>query len=170
MHPCAERRPRINMDDHLILILRRNLLPGRNDQHIVNGKLIKILLPVINPVHILCLGLFNLCLSHVHISPDLRKLLLYSGKHRLLIFLHIQIETDIGGSVVLPELRKDIYKHLCLLLRRKGYFILNLHSLNPKLHQTAADHVLCLRSSLDSEFIPFHTLHLIKSVPKAKFF
>ena len=53
MHTGSERRARINVQDHLSLILRFDFLPGRNYQKIVDVKLMEILLPIVDPVDIL---------------------------------------------------------------------------------------------------------------------
>ena len=62
MHTGAKGRTRINMNNHLVLILRLYLLPGRNDQNIIHIKLMEILLPVVNPVLILGLGRAQWCI------------------------------------------------------------------------------------------------------------
>ena len=71
MHSCSKCRTRINMDDHFILIGRLYILPGRDDEDIIHIELMKILLPVIDPVHILRLGFFNRAFTDVHISRHL---------------------------------------------------------------------------------------------------
>ena len=53
MHAGAEGGSRVDLDDELILILLRNLLPGRLDQEIADGKRMEEGLPVIDPVLIL---------------------------------------------------------------------------------------------------------------------
>ena len=53
MHSGSKRCAGINMQNHLVLILRLHLFPGRNNQYIVNRELMKILLPVVDPVDIL---------------------------------------------------------------------------------------------------------------------
>ena len=44
MHSCSKCSSWIDMNDHLILILRLDILPGRNYKDIINIKLVKILL------------------------------------------------------------------------------------------------------------------------------
>lgn len=59
MHSCAKSCARINVNDYFILILRLYIFPGRDNQHVIYGKLMEIFFPVIDPVHILCLGFFD---------------------------------------------------------------------------------------------------------------
>ena len=59
----AKGRTRIDLNQELVLMLLRNLLPGWLDQDIVYGKRFKILLPVINPVLILRLAFGDGALS-----------------------------------------------------------------------------------------------------------
>ena len=61
MHTGAKGRTRINMNNHLVLILSLYFLPGRNDQNIIHIKLMEILLPVVDPVLILGLAVAQSC-------------------------------------------------------------------------------------------------------------
>ena len=68
MHSCSECSPRIDMDHHFITVFRLYFLPGWDDQNVIHIELMKILLPVIYPVHILCLRLFDRTRPHVQIG------------------------------------------------------------------------------------------------------
>ena len=52
MHSGSKCRTGINMQNHLVLIRFLHLFPGRNDQYIINRELMKILLPVVDPVDV----------------------------------------------------------------------------------------------------------------------
>ena len=144
MHPRAERGSRINMDDQLVLVLRLYILPGRDDQDIIHIELMEILLPVIYPVHILCLRFFDQALAYIHIGGHFLKLPAHVREDLLLIFLRLQIKAQISHPVVCFHLREDIHKHLLLVRLGKGDLILDLHPLYPQIHEHAADDILCL--------------------------
>ena len=68
MHSGSERRTRINVNYHFSAVFRLYFLPGRNDQNVVYIELMEILFPVIHPVHVLGLRLFNQALAYIHIG------------------------------------------------------------------------------------------------------
>jgi len=93
MHSCSKCRTRINMDDHFILIGRLYILPGRDDEDIIHIELMKILLPVIHPVYILCLGFFNLAGSDIYISRHLLQFFLHICQNFFFVLILFQIKT-----------------------------------------------------------------------------
>ena len=66
MHTGAECSTGINMKHHFIGVFRFDIFPGRNDQDIINIKLMEILLPVVDPVNILGLVHDNGTFSDIH--------------------------------------------------------------------------------------------------------
>ena len=144
MHSRTEGSTRINMDHHLVLIFRFYIFPGRYNQNIIYIELMKILLPVIYPVHIFCLGLLDHALAHIHIGRHISQLPTDICKHFFLIFFRFQIETQIGHAVIALNLRKNIHKHLLFICLCQRNLIFDFHSLNPQIHQHAADNIFSL--------------------------
>ena len=68
MHTRTESSTRINVQNLLIPVCFAHLFPGRNDQQVIYGKLVKILLPIIDPVNIHCL------IQRDGACPDIHKL------------------------------------------------------------------------------------------------
>ena len=93
MHSCTKCCTWINMDHHLIFIRRLHIFPGWNNQNIIHIELMKILLPVIHPVYILCLGFFNLAGSDIYISRHLLQFFLHICQNFLFVLILFQIKT-----------------------------------------------------------------------------
>ena len=66
MLPGAKSRAWIDLDQQLVLMSFRHILPGGLDQDIIHRKRFEILLPVVDPVLILRLGYGYGALSHIH--------------------------------------------------------------------------------------------------------
>ena len=158
MHSRSERRARIDMDDHLILIFRFDIFPGRDDQNVVHIELMKILFPVIHPVNIFCLRFFDRALSYIHIRGHFLQFFSYVGKDRLLVLIFLKIKTEICHSVVRPDLGQNIYKHLLLVRLSERDTVLDLHSLYSQIHQHAADDILRFCRRFQTESVPFHSV------------
>ena len=73
MFSGSEGGSRVDLDQELVLMFFRDLLPGRLDQDMVHGKRFEILFPVVDPVLIIRLGLCNLCGSDIYELADLLK-------------------------------------------------------------------------------------------------
>ena len=73
MFSGSERGSRINLDQKLVLMLFRDLLPRRLDQDMVNRKWFEVLFPVVDPVLIVRLGLCDLSGTDIHELADLLK-------------------------------------------------------------------------------------------------
>ena len=65
VHPRAEGCAGIDLNQKLVLMLLRDRLPGGFDQDMVYGKGLKILLPVIDPVLVLCFRSLNGACSQI---------------------------------------------------------------------------------------------------------
>ena len=144
MHSRSECSSRIDMHDHLAFIFRLYFFPGRNDQDIIHIELVKIFFPVIDPVHILCLGFFYRSFTYFHIGTHIFQFIFHSFQKTFFIFIFFQIETDICDAVIDSCLRKDINKHLLFFRLCHRNLILNLDSLYTKVHQHTTDNVFCL--------------------------
>ena len=167
MHTCTKGCTRIYMNDHLILILRLYVFPRRDDQYIIDSKLMEILLPVIYPIYIFCLRFLDLHTSDIHIGTDLFQFLTNCLKHLLLVLILFQIEADISHAVIHIDLRQDVHEHLLLLSLGKRNLVFHFHTLDSQIHQTAADNILCFCRCFNSKFIPFHMLfHLFIHIRK----
>ena len=158
MHTGAKRSARIDVYNHLILIFRLHILPGRDDQNIIYVELMEIFLPVIDPVHIFRLRLLNRSASHLDIRTHILKFSANLCKYRFLVILFFQIEADIGNSVIHAGLRKNIHKHLLFFSLTHRNIIFDLNALDSQIHEHTADKILRFRRCLYSEFIPFHTM------------
>ena len=170
MHTCSKSSARINMDDHPVLILFLNSLPGRYDQDIIHIKLLKILFPVIDPINIFCLIHSNRTFSDIQKISETFQFLIYHGKYLFFCnFFSIYQQfsslclfyekAEVGGTVVLSHLWKDIYKHLLLFQRCKRYVILDLSPFQANIVKSADDNIFRLRFCLDLKFLPFHKIH-----------
>ena len=115
MHTRAKSGARVNMDHRAALILRSDLLPGRNDQQIVHVKLLEILLPVVDPVLILCLRRRNAGLSDIHELAQLLQRLLHPGKDRIHVRILLQIKVQVSNAVIVRRIRQNVHKHLLLV-------------------------------------------------------
>ena len=62
---------RIDLDQKLVLMFFRDLLPRRLDQDMINRKRFEVLFPVVDPVLIVRLGLSDLCGTNIHELADL---------------------------------------------------------------------------------------------------
>ena len=92
-------------DPAVIRILRLYLFPGRNDQNVIDIKLMEILFPVVDPVLVLSLTFLDGTLTDIHKAAELLKSLVYTGKDRLFVRILLQIKAQIGNSVVLRTIR-----------------------------------------------------------------
>ena len=148
MHSGPESSARIDVDNHLPLILRFHLLPGRNNQDIIHIELMEILLPVVDPIYVLSLGFLNSTWTQIHKFPHPGKFLQNLGKNSVLILPFFQIEIDKCRPIIRYCLRKNIDKHLLLFLLCKRNLVLNLHSLDSKVRKNTANNILCRSSRL----------------------
>ena len=71
MFSGSERGSRIDLDQELVLMLFRDLLPRRLDQDMINRKRFEVLFPVVDPVLSVCLGLCDLRGTDIHELADL---------------------------------------------------------------------------------------------------
>ena len=144
------------MNDHLILILRLDILPGRNYKDIINIKLVKILLPVIHPVYILCLRLLNRALTHVQITSHLFQFSAHLHQDGSCVLIFIQIKRQISLSVIFRHIRQYVYEHLLFVSLSQRYLILNLYPLDSQIHQHTADNIFCFCCRRQTKLIPLH--------------
>ena len=146
------------MDHQLAFILFFHLLPGGDYQNIIDIELVEILLPVIYPVHVLCLGFLYGALSHVHVGAHLLQLFLYLSQHFCRILFFLQVKRQKCRTIILRHLGQDVHKHLLLVLAGKRHFVLYLYSLDPQVHQHTADNIFCLCRRFQAKLIPFHRM------------
>ena len=64
---------RIDLDQKLVLMFFRDLLPRRLDQDMINRERFEVLFPVVDPVLIVRLGLCDLRGTDIHELADLLK-------------------------------------------------------------------------------------------------
>ena len=136
MHTSAKSSARIDMKDHFPFILFFNLFPGRYDQNIIYIKLMEVFFPVIDPVLILCLGLFNTALSNIHIRADLIQYLAYILQYFFCIPIFFKIKIQVCDPVILWTIRHNIYKHLCFIFICKRLLVLDLHTLDSHIRKS----------------------------------
>ena len=136
------------MDHQLIAVFFLYLFPGRDDENIIDVELVEILLPVVDPVHILRLGFLDHARSYIQISAHLIQFLPYVQKDRSFILFFVQIEGQISRAVIFRNIWQDVHEHLLLIFLRKRHLVLDLHALDSQIHQHAADDVLRLRRRL----------------------
>ena len=126
MHTCSESCSRINVQYLLILIFRFHFFPGRDNQQIIYIELVKILLPVIDPVNIFCFRYHNRAFSNIQEGFQILQLSLHTCHYRICIYglskkLHRSIffffykEAQISNSIILWSIRENVYKHLLFL-------------------------------------------------------
>ena len=169
MHPRPEGRTRINMKDHLVLIRFLHLFPGRDNKEIINIKLVKILLPVIDPVDILRLVHGNASFSDVAEYPQLLQLpahIFHDGllvrlfavyqKMPVLCFLHEKAEPR--NPVILRPIGQDVHEHLLLFRGCQRHLILDLRPFQANIIKGADNYVLRIRYCFYPEFFPFHII------------
>ena len=148
------------------------LFPGRNDQDIIDPELMEILLPVVDPVNILCLFHRDSSFPDIyagitgpdpevgndafHIPADLVAGLLRAVDQDGASFCFFHIKTQDCRPVVLPGLGQDVHEHLLLLRGCQGYIILDLGSIHTDIHHGADQDILRFTSGSDSEPHPFH--------------
>ena len=135
----AERCSRIDLNEKLVLVFLRNLLPGRLDQDIIHGKRLEILFPVVDPVLILCFTLGDGPLSQIRKHGKVIKSLIHTLQDAGDVLAVVEIEADKRHTLVRRQLRKDIDEHPLRLLRRKRNIVLDLDSLDSDLIKHAAD-------------------------------
>ena len=134
----AERCSRINLNEKLVLMFLRNLLPGRLDQDIIHGKRLEILFPVVDPVLILCFALGDGPLSQIRKHGKVIKSLIHTFQDAGDVLAVVEIEADKRHALVRRQLWKDINEHPFRLLRKRN-IVLDLDSLNSDLIKHAAD-------------------------------
>ena len=155
------------MNNHLILIFLFHLFPGRNDQDIIHIKLLKILLPVINPVNIFCLIHENTSFSNLTEHSETIQLFPHrcenfllcrrrSIQHKSALFIFFHKKTEIGNSIILRTFRKDIHKHLLFLHSRQRNLVFNLGSFQSNIIKRTDNNIFCLCYCLYLKFLPFH--------------
>ena len=170
MHSGAEGCAGVDVEHHFLPIIRLYILPGRNHENIIDIELMKILLPVVDPVNVLCLIHGYGTLPDLAEESQLLELTLYIGKNLLhsggfilqlkravLLFFHE--EAQISDTVVLGTLRQNVDKHLLLLPCGEGDLVLDLRTLQTNIIKSADDNVLSLRHCLNSKLHPFHRFH-----------
>ena len=81
MHSCSEGSARINMQYQLILVRGLYILPGRDHQDIINVELMEVLLPVVDPIDILCLIYSHAAFSDIHKLLQIFQLLFYGSQY-----------------------------------------------------------------------------------------
>ena len=147
MHARAKCSTRIDVDHKFVAVFRLNILPGWNDQDIIHIELMEILLPVVHPVDVLCLGLLYDAFSHIHIGRHLLQFSSDIAENLFFIRFHFQIKVQVCHSVICFPLGENIYKHLLFVRLRQRNLIHDLHSLDSQVHQHAADNIfrLCCR-------------------------
>ena len=142
MHTGAKGRTRINMNNHLVLILSLYFLPGRNDQNIIHIKLVEILFPVVDPVLILGLSALNRAFTQIHKAAVCLQLLIHAGQDCLRVRILLQIKAKVGDPVICRTVRQNVYKHLLLVRLRKRHLVLDLHTLDSGVRQCGDDDIL----------------------------
>ena len=79
-------------------------------------ELMEILLPVIDPVLILCLGSFNGCRTDIDApASDLLQTFFYCFEHSSIVSIWFQVKTDLCHTVICRAFRENVHKHLGLV-------------------------------------------------------
>ena len=157
MHAGAEGRSGVNVKNHLVPVLILHLLPGRNDQNIINVELFKVLFPVIDPVRVLGLGNFQRSRADVAELAQFIQCpadLPHDSVH--IILLRIQIEIQPGDPVICLRNRGDVHEHLCLFRFGERGFILNLRPLYAAVIQRRYHDILRALQCFQTELFPLH--------------
>ena len=144
MHTCSERCTRINVNDHLVAVLRLYFFPGWDYKNVVYIELMEVLLPVVDPVYIFRLRFLNGTLPNIKKCTHIFQFFSHVHKNRRHIFFLIQIKCQICCPVIIWNIRQNIHEHLLLILFCKRNLILNLHTFNSKICQHTAHNILRL--------------------------
>ena len=105
------------------------------DRNIIHGKRLKILLPVIDPVLVLCFAFRNIAGTGVRKQPDFLQLFFHQPQRLSDVISIVQIKADPRGAVVRPQVRQNINKHAFCFFFRQRHMILNFNSLDADLIQ-----------------------------------
>ena len=146
MHTRSKGCARIDMDDHFIPVFRLYFLPGRDDQNVVHIELFEILFPVVDPVLVLCLRLYDGALSKVQELLHFCKCRADICKNLLLVLIHIEVKIQVGNAVVIRNIRHDIYEHLLFVALGQRLFVLNFHAFDSHIGQSRDHNIFHFRS------------------------
>ena len=160
MHTGTKCRTRIDVENHLVLILRLYLFPWWNHEQIINIELMEKLLPVIDPVNILRLRNHDGSLTDIHKVAKVIQLTCDICHHlicvnRIFIAL-LNKKAQIRNTIILRSVRQDIHEHLLLLKRRQRYLVLDLCTLKTNVIECTDDDILCIRNRFYGKFLPLH--------------
>ena len=167
MHSRSESGAGVYVQHRPVLVLRLNILPGRDHQNIVYIKLMKILLPVIDPVQIFRLLHCDRAFTNLAEPAQLLQFPLYILQNRCFIglfpqnlqtaiLLLLHKKAQISNAVVFLALRKNIHEHLLLLQGSQGNLVLDLSPFQAYVVQRTDDNVFGVRYCFYFEFFPFH--------------
>ena len=176
MHSGSECSAWINVKDHFVLVLFLHFFPGGNDQDIVHIELMEKFLPVVDPVLVLSLGFGDGALADVHVSAHFLQNAAHSFQNRLHLCILLQIEIQIGNSVICRIFWHNIHKHLLLICLSKRLLVLNLNPLHAYVCKCGNDHILRLCFGFNRKAIPLHIhspilivfINLGKAIPVIK--
>ena len=132
-------------------------------------KRLKILLPVVDPVLILCLRCLNSALSQFCISSKLIQSFIDTTQHFLYLIIIIQIKAYLCNAFIRRKLWKDINKHSFCLFFCKRHIVFYFNALNTHIIQHAAYQINCFCGSSQSEFFPLHNAFLLL-IPRQNFY
>ena len=115
-----------------------------SQEDIIHIKLVKILLPVVDPVLVLGLAFRDRALPDVREHPQGVQLLAHTPEHRPAVRVLIQIEAQVRDPVVRRSVRQDVHKHLLFIRLGKRNLVLDLDALHPGIRQGADHEILRL--------------------------
>ena len=169
VHAGSERRAGVDVKHQRgLLIGDLRLLPGWDRQNVLDPELVKILLPVVDPVQVLGLLDRDRSLSDIAIGSELRQLLLDRGLdllrglqlavHKDMAVLRLlQEETEYRRPVILSRFGQDVDEHLLLLRRCKRHVILDLRAVQPYVLHRTDQNIFRIHFRAHSETHPLHT-------------